>query len=54
MSVEVTTLAELKRYQQLVLIQDLAKILGVKAPAARSQRELRRLFVVAGITQKEK
>jgi hypothetical protein len=48
-TVAVTSLSELKKYQQLALIQDLSKILGV-TPAARSQREqIRLLFVVAGV-----
>jgi hypothetical protein len=51
-TIEVRTTAELKDYQQLVLVQDLQKILGV-TPAARSHREqIRRLFVVAGISRR--
>jgi hypothetical protein len=54
MTVEVTTLSELRRYQEFALIRDLEKILGIK-PAARSQREqIRLLFVVAGVLQTQR
>ena len=50
LSVEVTTLAELKTFQRRVLIQDLAKILKVTVRAGSQRQLLRRLFVIAGIT----
>jgi hypothetical protein len=53
MTTEVTTLDELRRYQRRALIRDIAKILKVTTANAGSQRQLRRLFIIAGLLKPE-